>query len=270
MSPIIDSSGGEDVNCSDVIESHTTDEERTVPGLSTVELSTRLVLDIQGPRLTLRSPLSRLTISVLVEHCRYEITRCHRGEQQSGAHCLELLRHASLDNDQDAWQAMQQCLEQTVLRWLNRHPAREEACRLKTEEYYVTQTFERFSKAMVQQQLGFRTLADALLCLRVYLNSAIVDALRAPSRSQEMHNPRYLQLAESEAMSSKQSDVWGMLRTLLPDGREQRLAFLFFHCILSPAEIVISYPQEFSDVRAICRVRYSIIQQVIRRMDRLE
>jgi hypothetical protein len=270
MPPIIDPSERDDVNCSDVVEPHTYDDGRTVPGISTVEPSTELISDGQAPLPTQRSPLSLLTTTALVDQCRFDINRSYLGEHQGDSHGLELLRRATLDHDQDAWQALQQCLRQTLLRWLDRHPAREAACHLKTEAYYVNQSFERFSQVTMQQQLACCSWADALLALCLCLNSAILDALRASSPSDEILTPRKLEAAESHAKGSKQSDVWELLGTLLPDAREQRLAFLLFHCGLRPKEIVLTYPHEFPDLEEISRLRCRLMQQVLDHVDRLD
>jgi hypothetical protein len=45
------------------------------------------------------------------------------------------------------------------------------------------------------------------------------------------------------------SEVWEMLKAVLANPRERRLAFLLFHCGLSPREIVRGLPQEWSDVQ---------------------
>lgn len=268
MSPIKDPSERDDVNCSDVVEPNTHDGERTVPVTSTVEPSTELISDVQAPLPTLRFPPRHLATTALENHCRYEINRSYPGEHQGDSHGVELLRRATID--QDAWQALQPCLRQTVLRWLDLHPAREAACHLKTEEYYVNQAFERFSQATMQQQNTFCTLADALLFLCLCLNSAILDALRASSPSEESLTLRNLEAVQSLAKSSKQSDVWELLGTLLPDVREQRLAFLLFHCGLGPKEIVLTYPHEFPDLEEISRLRCRLIQQVLDHADRLD
>jgi hypothetical protein len=113
-------------------------------------------------------------------------------------------------------------------------------------------------------------VADALLSLSLCLNSAILDALRASSPSDEILIPRKLEAAESQAKNSKQSDVWEMLGTLLPDKREQRLAFLLFHCGLGPTEIVLTYPHEFPDMEEISSLRCRLMQQVLDHVDRLD
>ena len=185
-------------------------------------------------------------------------------------YCVELLRRATLLDDQDAWQAVQQCFSETVREWLDCHPLSEAACRLEKEEHYLTQAFERFHQATVHQKIAFSTLADALLSLRTYFNSALLDALRASSRSLEMMLPRHSEAEQSGITSSKQGEVWEMLRNMLPGLREQRLVYLLFHCGLKPKDIVHTYPQEFQAVEEISCLRLRLIQQVLDSEDQLD
>ena len=208
-------------------------------------------------------PLSIMGTATLVDHCVHEINLYHRGELQGDTFCVELLRRASLQNDQDSKQAVQQCLSETVHGWLDCHPHKEKACRVGKEEHYVTQAFERFFEATEHQQIVFSTLADALLSLRTYLNSVLLDALRVSSRSREIMLPGRREAEQAEVTSSKQSEVWEMLRNMLPDLREQRLVYLLFHCGLKPKDIVHTYPQEFQDVEEISCLRLRLIQRLL-------
>ena len=49
--------------------------------------------------------------------------------------------------------------------------------------------------------------------------------------------------------STDSCEVWDILKTILANSIEQRLAYLLFHCGLKPREIMHFCPQEFSDVR---------------------
>ena len=214
--------------------------------------------------------LSSMSTDELLDHCVNEIDLYHRGEVQGDTYCVELLRRATLQKDQDAWQAVQQCLSETVRGWLASHPHKEKACRMDREEHYVTQAFDRFFKVTMHQQIVFSTLAAALLSLRTYLNSALLDALRASSRLGEIMLPGRSEAEHSRVTSSKQSEVWGMLRNMLPDVREQRLVYLLFHCGLKPKDIVRTYPQEFQDVEEISCLRLRLIQRLLDREDQLD
>ena len=269
MPHIIFPSGDDEVNCSDAVQAHKQDVERTMPGTAAVEHSAGLTRAVHAPPPTQRFPLSTLATAALADHCMHEINLYHQGKYQGDAYCVELLRRATLQDDQDAWQAVRQCLSETVLRWLDRHPQRETACRLDTAEHYVTQAFERFSQATVQQQVAFSTLADALFSLRAYLNSVLLDTLRASSRSRGILVPRRNEAEQPESTSSEQSNVWDMLRNMLPNVREQRLAYLLFHCGLRPKDIVRTYPQEFQDVEEISSLRRGLIQRLLDSEDQL-
>ena len=57
--------------------------------------------------------------------------------------------------------------------------------------------------------------------------------------------------------------MWEIIQRMLPDGREQRVAYLLFHCGLQPGEIVRDNPQEFSDMQEVARVRRTIIARFV-------
>ena len=66
---------------------------------------------------------------------------------------------------------------------------------------------------------------------------------------------------------SESQELWEVIRRLLPNQREQRLAYLLFHCGLKPREIVRFCPQEFSSVEDIYRLRCNIVERLVRHAD---
>ena len=56
---------------------------------------------------------------------------------------------------------------------------------------------------------------------------------------------------------------------MLPDEREQRLAYLLFHCGLKPREIIHYCPQEFSSVQEIYRLHRNIIDRLQRKREHI-
>jgi hypothetical protein len=207
-----------------------------------------------------------MSISVLAEYCKREISNYRRGETCDERYCLELLRRATLQCDQSAWECLQQVFGEILRSWMRRHPRREAAFRLDSEENYVVQAFERFWQATTQnQKLKFGTISAALKYLRASLNGAILDTLRAYSRNREVALPGSdfpgEPLVEDDTDSG---EVWEMLKRALHDTREQRLAYLLFHCGLKPREIIHFCPKEFSDVHTIYRLRRNIIERLRR------
>lgn len=211
-----------------------------------------------------------LSVSALVEQCRREIQTYRRGEPTSNEYGLELLERAIVQGDQAAWAGLQECLGEIVRGWLRRHPNREVACRLESEENYVAMTFERFWWATTRQQMVFKTFAGALVYLRASLQGAILDTLRAYARPKEIPLPLpgepWEPKVEDQADSS---EVWEILQSLLPNLRQQRLAYLLYHCGLKPREILHFCPQEWSDVQEIYRLQRNIIERVLRNADKL-
>jgi hypothetical protein len=139
-------------------------------------------------------------------------------------------------------------------------------CRLESEENYVAQTFERFWQATaVHQRIEFNTLAAALQYLHASLNGAILDTLRTYSRPREVLLPGEPQ-EEDQAASL---ELWENLQRVLPSKREQRLAYLLYHCNLKPREIMSYCQEEWPDVQEIYRLRRNILERLLRQTDHL-
>jgi hypothetical protein len=219
--------------------------------------------------LQLEAACKALTAQQLAVFIMVELDHFRRGEPYTEAYGVELLRRAIVYKDQEAWALVQQCFSGLVLGWLRRHPSKEAACRLESEENYVAQTFERFWQATsLTRQLAFNTLAAALQYLRLSLNAAIVDTLRSYARSREVPLPEPGDAGEPYAEDvTSGAEVWEILQRMLPDKREQRLAYLFYHCGLKAREIVRFCPREFSDVREIYRMRRCIVERILRNAD---
>ncbi len=212
-----------------------------------------------------------MSLPELAAQCLRELGNYRRGEPCTDTYGLELLRRAIKQSDQEAWAWVQHCFGGMVRGWLRRHPQREVACRLESEENYVAQTFERFWQATAfNQRVEFSTLAAALQYLRASLNGAILDMLRAYARPREISLPGPGETGEPLVEDSTDNgEVWDILHMILSDPREQRLAYLLFHCGLKPREIVRFCSQEWGDVQEIYRLRRNIMERLLRNADYL-
>jgi hypothetical protein len=208
--------------------------------------------------------LLMMTILELAAHCLTEIDNYRRGEPYTDEYALELLCRATIQDDQEAWDWMQRCFSGMVLGWLHLHPCKTAAFRLESEENYVAQAFERFWQATtLTQYVEFNSLAAALQYLQACLNGVILDTLRIYARPREMPLPEPGEPGEPHVEeTTDSSEVWEILQTMLPDERERRLAYLFFHCGLKPRQIVRFCPQEFSDVQEVYRLRRNIMERL--------
>jgi DNA-directed RNA polymerase specialized sigma24 family protein len=212
-----------------------------------------------------------MNLQELAAQCLRELDNYRRGEPCTETYGLELLRRATFQGDQEAWAWVQHCFGGMVRGWLRRHPKREVACRLESEENYVAQTFERFWQATAfNQRVEFSTLAAALQYLHASLNGAILDMLRAYARPGEVSLPGPGEPGEPLVEDrTDNGEVWEILQMMLSNPREQRLAYLLFHCGLKPREIIRFCPQEWNDVQEIYRLRRNIMERLLRNADHL-
>ena len=182
---------------------------------------------------------------------------------------LELFRRAIVQSDQDTRRCLERGLGEIMRDWLHRHPRSEEACRLGSEEGYVAQTFECFWQAVADWRLQASTsLPTVLRYLQACLQGVLLDALRSKAR------PKGIPLqepADSEGQPGGDHpgahQLWERIQGLFPDVREQRVAYLLFHCHLSPREIFCLAPHQFRDVQKICHLRARILERILLHSD---
>jgi hypothetical protein len=167
---------------------------------------------------------------------------------------LDMFHRALIQGDSQAREWVQRSYRKTVLHWLHNHPHKVEIYRFYDENYYVSQTFAHFWQAAADKQgLKFDTLDEALQYLYASLNGVLVDTLRASSHG----------LVWPEEDLNDSAELWKTIQELISDVRQQRLAYLLYHCGLKPGEIVRTCPREFSSVQEISRLRCDILEQLL-------
>jgi len=124
----------------------------------------------------------QMSLSALADRCMREIEKYRRNELHNDQYCLEIFYRAMVKHDPDAWELLQQRFTPTVKTWMRNHPQRDVACRHQPEEDYVHETFVRVWQASTRNALEFESLAAALRYLKLSLQGAIIDTLRAYSR----------------------------------------------------------------------------------------
>src|SRR5260370_18593161 len=175
--------------------------------------------------------LRSLGLSELVGQCVQQMSAYRRGKPSTDVYAVEFLRRATIGRDPEAWASLQQCLADEVRSWVRGHPSWEVAVRLESEEHYVAQAFERFWWATTQsQQIQFRTVAAALQYLRASLYGGLIDTMRAYVRPKEIPLPEPSESGEPWAEDgSEGQEFLEVIRRVLPNQRDQRMASLLFH-----------------------------------------
>ena len=207
-----------------------------------------------------------MRVRILVVFCQREINGHRRGEAQGIQYCLELFHRARVQHDEAALEALRQCFSGILRDWIHRHPQKEVLCRFESEEYYSDLAFERFWQAVMHlEDLEFGILTVALAYLQTSLNAVILDTLRTYSQSSK---GAFLETDDTGELVVENDEhggpLWEIIQRMLPDEREQRVAYLLFHCRLQPGEIARSNPREFSDVQEVARFRRDIIARFVR------
>lgn len=174
------------------------------------------------------------------------------------SYSTELPRHAIIQDDHSARSEFEQRFVETMRDWLHRHPLWETACQYGSEDSYMSLAFERLQQPGIRQLMVLGTPTEALSCLCVSLNGVILETLRAHKRPEAVSEPM-----KSLLYTETLQQFWERLQGLLPDVREQRLVYLLYHCGLRPAEIARLYPQEWSDVQEVIRLRAIILRRLL-------
>lgn len=241
----------------------TNQEPSMAPGSELNEL-------LSPPSLMPNQMCCEMDLPFLAAHSLRELNTYLQGEPCNDAYCLELFHRAIIQSDQEAWIWVQLCFGGMVRGWLRCHPQRAMACRLESEEHYVAQTFERFWQEAIHTQGAICSLEVTLRYLRASLNGALLEKLRVFSEPGEssLSDPDETQ----ERLIQKKgtgSEVWAVIQERLYDPREQRLAYLLFHCGLSPRGVLRFCSQEFDDLSEISHLRYTLLEHLRRYVDQL-
>ncbi len=214
--------------------------------------------------------LSQVNLSSLSQHCAQEMGKRRRKEPSDDRFCLEIFRRAIVQGLDAAWSVLQERFGDSVRMWLRSHPSNDIALRHDSEENYVALTFSRFWNAVHNQKVEFQSLVAALSYLHATLNGVIMDTTRSHLRSKEVPWPEADSYEEPVASEPDMwHNTWLSIQSLLPDAREQRLAYLLYYCGLKPREVVIRCPNEFADVKEVYRLNCNIVERLRRNKDRL-
>src|SRR5258708_30965389 len=218
--------------------------------------------------------VNQMKLATLEDLSTDELQR-HRCKQPfDDRYSVEILRRALVEQTDQAWLLLQQCLSQTICRWIHTHPYKDVVLLRDSEENYIAQTFSRFWYAVHDQRIAFATLPAALCYLHATLNGIIMDTFRSQLRlrSREVPLPDTdcaIEPAAAHAVSISDQQPWTGLCSLLPDERERRLAYLLYYCGLKPRVLVLRCPKEFDDVKDIYRLNHNIVERLRRNRDRL-
>ncbi len=217
---------------------------------------------------------AHMSLTALADRCTREIEKYRRKEPYNDQYCLEIFHRAMVKHDIDAWELLQTRFSPIVRAWMRNHSQRDAACRHQCEEDYVDETFVRVWQASTRNTLEFESVAAALRYLKLCLQGAIIDSLRSYSRTRELPLPdsgsdtHYIEEPATED-DYESNDLWEVIKGLLPNERERRLAYLLYVSGLKARDIVRFRPEEFDDIQEVYRLTRNIVERLTRNRDQI-
>lgn len=217
---------------------------------------------------------SAMSLSELTDLSMTEINNYHRGGPYNEQYYLEIFHSALVQHDPDAWELLQERFNPIVRAWMYKHPRSDIVRCYEPLEYFVNHTFTRVWQSSLRITLEFDTLSAALSYLKLSLQGVVIDTLRVYSRPDcaplpiSGSGPDTCYIEEPATEDTYESSAgWDIIKDLLLNERERRLAYLIYHCNLKPGEIVCNYPEEFSNIQEIYRLTRNILERFMRNRD---
>jgi len=178
---------------------------------------------------------------------------------------LKKFRRALRDGDQDTQRRLQQKFSTLVIDLIHNHPLATMAFDLQNQEYYVTETFRCFWNSAPRHQIyNLKSLSDVLLYLSMIVNAVILDSLRSFSSLKAIPSTSN-QLMEVVLTRDyvQNLELWECIESEFSNFRARKIAFLLFHCALRPDEIIVRFPNEFSDADEISQIRRNVMNLLL-------
>ncbi len=214
--------------------------------------------------------LGHLTITDLTDRCREETQKFTRREESSEAFCFELFRRAVCDRVEAAWEAVLTQYRGLVLAWVRTHPAVSAA--QEDDAYWVNRTFERFWVAVGAERFGmFAGLAALLRYLKMCAHSVLLDDVRgraaahvAPLPEHENGIGAVPDVSEGTVGALATQALWEAIRAETRDDAEEQIAYLCLVLDMKPREIFDRYPETFSTVDDVYRIKRNLLDRLRR------
>lgn len=226
----------------------------------------------------------------LAESCSRQLSSFRNNQLSNDLPCVELLRLALVEHNQQAWEAIYNIYYPLVMRWVCVHPG----FRITGEDadYFANQAFSRFWWYGARRARAgcFGKVADYLQYLKRCVGSAIEDELRwirkdalggihrtgdfGESDDAEKAVPDETVLATNEH-STLESDMatnmlfkelWALLYQSLSNEVERIVAECTWQHDLAPRQIYRLYPDRFADESEVSQIRRNIVRRLSRRL----
>jgi DNA-directed RNA polymerase specialized sigma24 family protein len=231
--------------------------------------------EIEGEIRAMELAFTGMSLSAIIARCAEAVEDFYRDLPSDERYCLEIFRRALMDDNNDAWIALQEQFRGYLLYWFRRSKLRRKALQMDSEQNYVNDTFDHLWGWAYRQRTGAATLEDstyrveftslrsALTFLKKCLHNLILDRLRADERRRAV-----LLLVDDPPTSIshdqrlQEQEFWRAIYTVLADERERRIIQLQCEQGLRPRQILERCPDEFKNIQEIYRLTKNALDRL--------
>jgi DNA-directed RNA polymerase specialized sigma24 family protein len=215
----------------------------------------------------------QLTISGLRHRCAEESDRFFRQQPYDPWYCFELFRRAILEQNERAWDMLYRQYRPLVTGWVERNAT---FSRFNEQpDFFVNRAFEKFWSAVTPEKFpDFPELKSLLRYLQMCVHSVIIDYARRAERARQLDEGDEERLEtvmmgevdpEAEALERvENAGLWRWIAERLNDDRERVLLYASFVLAMKPAEVLESYPQQFTDIREVYTTKENLMARLRR------
>lgn len=222
----------------------------------------------------LEHSLHQLSLDEVIQGCRAE---SNQPRTQEAGYCFELFRRALEEQEQAAWQAIDQQYRRLILHWIHDYSpglSHEKAAEI------VPDALPKFWYALTRSATPLAGRFAHVGAVLKYLKQCTISVFQEHERRirrrervrQRLESPGQLQAhadLEEELLARidrerllRQIQKW--VNTYVTDLQEQRVLSLSYEYGLTPAEIAERYPQEFADAQSVRRLKERILKRARR------
>jgi len=217
--------------------------------------------------------LQSMSVADLAHRCGQETERYFHQQSYDPAYCFELFRRAIQGTDQAAWGIICNQYQPLVSGWVRQHTGFQDSG--EEIQYFVNEAFSKIFSTITPAKFdGFSGVGALLGYLKLCVHSVIADY----NRSAEQMSLYPLEEAaatvssdpgveEQEMDRAYQKTFWEWINTRLNDDKERAVVYGSFVLALKPQEIFDLFPNRFTDIDEIYRVKQNVISRLRRDSD---
>jgi len=217
--------------------------------------------------------LQHMAVENLATRCAQETDLYFNSKGFDPRYCFELFRRAIESKDGQAWGVLmlqyQPLVARWVEKWLNKYP---DIFSFNEESQdFVAQAFERFwvSYTPAKFEHAQSSLPAVLKYLQMCVNGALADTWRKLHRlkieqdawedGEELSEPA---LTPEDHLQS--DEFWQYIQKKAKNLKEYKVMYAYFYLDLSPREILVEYPKEFSSIKEIYQHKANFMERLER------